>query len=75
MSDRAPRTVERQLPTEESKDLLTLVRDIVEREIVPRASEEEEAGHFPRETFSLRHRRRQPPARVLEHHDVTPVHV
>lgn len=53
MSDRAPRTVERQLPTEESKDLLTLVRDIVEREIVPRASEEEEAGHFPRETFSL----------------------
>ncbi|MEV8425151.1 acyl-CoA dehydrogenase family protein [Streptomyces niveus] len=53
MSDRTPRTVERQLPTEESKDLLTLVRDIVEREIVPRASEEEEAGHFPRETFSL----------------------
>lgn len=53
MSDRAPRTVERQLPTEESKDLLTLVRDIIEREIVPSAAQEEETGHFPRETFSL----------------------
>ncbi|MFD3525469.1 acyl-CoA dehydrogenase family protein [Streptomyces sp. NPDC058653] len=53
MPDRAPRTVERQLPTEESKDLLALVRDIVEREIVPTAAEEEEAGHFPRETFTL----------------------
>lgn len=53
MPDRAPRTVERQLPTEESKDLLALVRDIVEREIVPTAAEEEEAGHFPRENFSL----------------------
>lgn len=53
MPDRAPRTVERQLPTEESKDLLALVRDITEREIVPRASEEEAAGHFPRENFAL----------------------
>ncbi|GGK06789.1 acyl-CoA dehydrogenase [Streptomyces camponoticapitis] len=53
MPDRAPRTVERQLPTEESKDLLALVRDIVEREIVPTAADEEEAGHFPRETFTL----------------------
>lgn len=53
MPDRAPRPVERQLPTEESKDLLALVRDITEREIAPRAAEEEAAGHFPRETFSL----------------------
>ncbi|MET4924987.1 acyl-CoA dehydrogenase family protein [Streptomyces sp. PSRA5] len=53
MPDRAPRTVERQLPTEESKDLLALVRDIIEREIVPRTAEEEEAGHFPRENFTL----------------------
>ncbi|MFD9870303.1 acyl-CoA dehydrogenase family protein [Streptomyces niveus] len=53
MPDRAPRPVDRQLPTEESKDLLALVRDIIEREIVPVAAEEEAAGHFPRENFSL----------------------
>ncbi|MFD5899336.1 MULTISPECIES: acyl-CoA dehydrogenase family protein [unclassified Streptomyces] len=53
MPDRAPRPVDRQLPTEESKDLLALVRDIIEREIVPLAAEEEAAGHFPRQNFSL----------------------
>ncbi|WP_329015746.1 acyl-CoA dehydrogenase family protein [Streptomyces sp. NBC_00690] len=53
MSDRAPQPVERQLPTEESRDLITLVRDIVQREIAPRAADEEEAGHFPRELFTL----------------------
>ncbi|MEE1751476.1 acyl-CoA dehydrogenase [Streptomyces sp. SP18CS02] len=53
MPDRAPQPVERQLPTEESRDLLTLVRDIVQREIAPRAAEEEDAGRFPREVFSL----------------------
>ncbi|MET9668588.1 acyl-CoA dehydrogenase family protein [Streptomyces sp. NPDC006475] len=53
MPDRAPQPVERQLPTEESRDLIALVRDIIEREIAPRAAEEEEAGHFPRELFTL----------------------
>lgn len=53
MPDRAPRPVDRQLPTEESKDLIALVRDIIEREIAPRAAEEEAAGHFPRELFTL----------------------
>ncbi|MCI3225689.1 acyl-CoA dehydrogenase family protein [Streptomyces sp. NP-1717] len=53
MPDRAPRPVDRQLPTEESKDLLALVRDITEREIAPAAAEEEASGHFPRENFSL----------------------
>ncbi|MFV2120218.1 acyl-CoA dehydrogenase family protein [Streptomyces sp. Act-28] len=53
MPDRAPQPVDRQLPTEESGDLIALVRDIVQREIVPRAAEEEEAGHFPREVFSV----------------------
>ncbi|MFJ6938099.1 acyl-CoA dehydrogenase family protein [Streptomyces sp. NPDC101132] len=53
MTDRAPQPVDRQLPTEESRDLLALVRDIAQREIRPRAAEEEEAGHFPREVFSL----------------------
>jgi alkylation response protein AidB-like acyl-CoA dehydrogenase len=53
MPDRAPQPVDRQLPTEEARDLITLVRDIVQREIAPRAAEEEDAGHFPREIFSL----------------------
>lgn len=53
MPDRAPRPVDRQLPTDESKDLLALVRDITEREIAPAAAEEEASGHFPRENFSL----------------------
>ncbi|MFH8930748.1 acyl-CoA dehydrogenase family protein [Streptomyces pristinaespiralis] len=53
MPDRAPQPVDRQLPTEEARDLITLVRDIVQREIAPRAAEEEDAGHFPREVFSL----------------------
>ncbi|GAA2512972.1 acyl-CoA dehydrogenase family protein [Streptomyces gobitricini] len=53
MPDRAPQPVERQLPTEEARDLIALVRDIVQREIAPRAAEEEDAGHFPREVFAL----------------------
>ncbi|MCT4357441.1 acyl-CoA dehydrogenase family protein [Streptomyces sp. Je 1-79] len=53
MPDRAPHTVERRLPTEEARELFALVREIAEREIAPRASEEEAAGHFPRELFSL----------------------
>ncbi|MFC8918109.1 acyl-CoA dehydrogenase family protein [Streptomyces sp. NPDC057116] len=53
MPDRAPQPVERELPTEESRDLIALVRDIVQREIAPRAAEEEDAGHFPREIFAL----------------------
>ncbi|OIJ87449.1 acyl-CoA dehydrogenase family protein [Streptomyces monashensis] len=53
MSDRAPQPVERQLPTEEARDLLALVREIAQREIAPKAAEEEEAGRFPREVFTL----------------------
>ncbi|MFF8833075.1 acyl-CoA dehydrogenase family protein [Streptomyces sp. NPDC015131] len=53
MPDRAPQPVERQLPTEESRDLIALVRDIVQREVAPRAAEEEDAGVFPRALFSL----------------------
>ncbi|GAA2342997.1 acyl-CoA dehydrogenase family protein [Streptomyces kunmingensis] len=45
--------VERQLPTDEARDLLELVRDIAQREIAPRAAEDEEAGRFPRSTFTL----------------------
>ncbi|MFF3017975.1 acyl-CoA dehydrogenase family protein [Streptomyces sp. NPDC057939] len=53
MTDRAPQTVDRQLPTEESRDLLALVREIAQREIRPLAADEEEAGRFPREVFTL----------------------
>ncbi|MFG2665851.1 acyl-CoA dehydrogenase family protein [Streptomyces sp. NPDC048387] len=53
MTDRAPQPVDRQLPTEESRDLLALVREIAQREVRPKAAEEEEAGRFPREVFTL----------------------
>ncbi|ARZ71226.1 acyl-CoA dehydrogenase [Streptomyces albireticuli] len=53
MTDHGPQPVERQLPTEEARDLIALVRDLVRREIEPRAAEEEDAGHFPREVFRL----------------------
>ncbi|WP_030199067.1 acyl-CoA dehydrogenase family protein [Streptomyces sp. NRRL S-87] len=53
MTDRAQQPVDRELPTEESRDLLALVRDIAQREIRPSAAEEEEAGRFPREVFTL----------------------
>ena len=53
MSDRAPQPVDRRLPTEEARDLISLVRDIAQREIAPTAAEEEDAGRFPREVFTL----------------------
>ncbi|MEH0421794.1 acyl-CoA dehydrogenase family protein [Streptomyces sp. B21-083] len=53
MPDHAPQPVDRQLPTDEARDLISLVRDITGREIVPKAAEEEEAGRFPREVFAL----------------------
>ncbi|MDT0437079.1 MULTISPECIES: acyl-CoA dehydrogenase family protein [Streptomyces] len=53
MTDRAPQPVDRVLPTDESRDLIALVRDIAQREIAPKAAEEEDAGRFPREVFTL----------------------
>ncbi|MFJ8940075.1 acyl-CoA dehydrogenase family protein [Streptomyces sp. NPDC102365] len=53
MPDRAPQPVDRQLPTDEARDLISLVRDIAQREIAPKAAEEEDAGRFPREVFTL----------------------
>ncbi|MBD0419485.1 acyl-CoA dehydrogenase [Streptomyces sp. TRM S81-3] len=53
MPDRAPQPVDRQLPTDEARDLISLVRDIAQREIAPKAAEEEDAGRFPREVFAL----------------------
>ncbi|MEU5901015.1 MULTISPECIES: acyl-CoA dehydrogenase family protein [Streptomyces] len=53
MPDHITQSVERQLPTDEARDLLSLVRDIAQREIVPQAAEQEDAGRFPRELFAL----------------------
>ncbi|KIZ16968.1 acyl-CoA dehydrogenase family protein [Streptomyces natalensis] len=53
MTEYGPRPVDRRLPTEEARDLMTLVRELIEREIRPTAAEEEDAGRFPRETFTL----------------------
>ena len=53
MPDRAPQPVDRQLPTDEARDLISLVRDIAQREVAPAAAEEEDAGRFPRELFAL----------------------
>ncbi len=53
MPDHAPQPVDRQLPTDEARDLISLVRDIAQREIAPRAAEEEDAGRFPRDLFTL----------------------
>ncbi|WP_133916319.1 acyl-CoA dehydrogenase family protein [Streptomyces sp. NBC_00582] len=53
MSERARAPVDRLLPTEEARELLALVRDIARREIAPVAAEEEDAGRFPRELFTL----------------------
>jgi alkylation response protein AidB-like acyl-CoA dehydrogenase len=53
MPDHAPQQVDRQLPTEEARDLISLVREIAQREIAPRAAEEEDAGRFPRALFGL----------------------
>ncbi|MGW1672919.1 acyl-CoA dehydrogenase family protein [Streptomyces sp. NPDC002324] len=53
MPDRAPQPVDRQLPTEEARDLISLVREIAQREIAPHAAEEEDSGRFPRELFGL----------------------
>ncbi|MFI9045629.1 acyl-CoA dehydrogenase family protein [Streptomyces sp. NPDC053427] len=53
MTEYGPRPVDRKLPTEEAHDLLMLVRELIEREIRPTAAEEEAAGHFPREMFTL----------------------
>ncbi|OMI41585.1 acyl-CoA dehydrogenase family protein [Streptomyces sparsogenes] len=53
MTDHGPQPVERELPTEEARDLISLVREVIEREIRPHAAEEEAAGRFPRELFTL----------------------
>ncbi|MFR9754416.1 acyl-CoA dehydrogenase family protein [Streptomyces sp. TR06-5] len=53
MPETGHQPVERHLPTEEARDLLSLVRDVVQREIAPTVNEDEQAARFPREVFAL----------------------
>ena len=45
--------VERLLPTEEARDLLTLTREIAGERLAPRAAADEAASAFPRDVFRL----------------------
>ncbi|MFB7473405.1 acyl-CoA dehydrogenase family protein [Kitasatospora sp. NPDC056184] len=51
MTTSPAKAVDRQLPSEEARELLSLTRDLVQRELQPRAAEDEAAGRFPREVF------------------------
>jgi len=44
--------IDRELPSSEAVDLLDLVRDLVQRELAPRADKAEATGSFPREVFA-----------------------
>lgn len=46
-------TVERALHTPEAEQLLELTREIVEKELIPRAAEDEENSTFPRDVFRV----------------------
>jgi alkylation response protein AidB-like acyl-CoA dehydrogenase len=43
----------RVLPTDEATDLLRLVRQLSERELLPRTAQDEASGTFPRDLFTL----------------------
>ncbi|KOV10815.1 acyl-CoA dehydrogenase [Streptomyces sp. XY431] len=51
MTTSPAKSVDRQLPSEEARELLNLTRDLVQRELKPRAAEDEAVGRFPREVF------------------------
>jgi alkylation response protein AidB-like acyl-CoA dehydrogenase len=44
--------VDRTLPTPEAHDLLDLARDLIAKEVAPRAAADEAEGRFPREVFT-----------------------
>jgi alkylation response protein AidB-like acyl-CoA dehydrogenase len=45
--------IDRELPTEEARDLIGLTREVTERELVPRVAAAEQAGEFPRDLMKL----------------------
>ncbi|MFB6890467.1 acyl-CoA dehydrogenase family protein [Kitasatospora sp. NPDC056327] len=51
MTTSPAKAVDRQLPSEEARELLGLTRDLVQRELRPRAAGDEAEGRFPREVF------------------------
>ncbi|SEM24029.1 acyl-CoA dehydrogenase family protein [Streptacidiphilus jiangxiensis] len=51
MTAPATKPVERQLPTDEARELLALTRDLADNEVRPSAAEDEAAAEFPREVF------------------------
>ncbi|MFI9273027.1 acyl-CoA dehydrogenase family protein [Kitasatospora sp. NPDC052896] len=51
MNAAPPKPVDRQLPSDEARELLVLTRDLVQRELAPRAAADEAAGRFPRDVF------------------------
>lgn len=46
-------SVERELPTEEARDLIGLTREIADAELAPRVAADERAERFPRDVFAL----------------------
>lgn len=44
--------IDRELPTQESRELITLTRDLVEGELLPRVAAYERESKFPREVFT-----------------------
>src|SRR3954469_13738682 len=44
-------TVERDLPTDEARELIALARELAANELAPRAAEHEETATFPRDLF------------------------
>ena len=45
--------VERDLPSDEARELIELVATVADKELAPRAADDEEAERFPRELFTL----------------------
>jgi alkylation response protein AidB-like acyl-CoA dehydrogenase len=46
-------TVERELPSDEARELIDLVRDLVDRELAPRVTAAEHDKRFPRDVYDL----------------------
>ena len=46
-------TVERELPDEDARDLLSLTRDLVDRELAPRVDADEHDKRFPRDVYDI----------------------
>src|SRR5690349_24373290 len=46
-------TARRQLPTDEARDLLALIREIATKELAPRSAEAEATEAFPRDVFRM----------------------